>query len=244
MTVSTLRASSAGFCLRMAAAAILCTGSVALAVSPAAADGDEWAQRFISGIKAASAPVASSRAVRVASLGPYVPVTASPPAISTEESVVDTRPGSTRQARNANSRADRTSRQRQTRNRSGNSTRYDSSGNFGDVVMRPGRSLSGGSVTWIANAGCLNGSLRAVVNAVASRFGPVTVNSTRRSGSHNRRIGGASRSYHLSGNAVDFRVRSNTSAVFAFLRSHGNVGGIKHYGGGLFHIDNGPRRSW
>jgi hypothetical protein len=30
----------------------------------------------------------------------------------------------------------------------------------------------------------------------------------------------------------------------AFLRSHGSVGGLKHYGGGLFHIDSGPRRGW
>jgi hypothetical protein len=28
------------------------------------------------------------------------------------------------------------------------------------------------------------------------------------------------------------------------LRSNGSVGGLKHYGGGLFHIDNGARRSW
>jgi hypothetical protein len=30
----------------------------------------------------------------------------------------------------------------------------------------------------------------------------------------------------------------------AYLRSSGMVGGLKHYGGGLFHIDTGARRSW
>jgi hypothetical protein len=30
--------------------------------------------------------------------------------------------------------------------------------------------------------------------------------------------------------------------VAAYVRSR--VGGFKHYGGGLFHIDTGPRRTW
>jgi uncharacterized protein YcbK (DUF882 family) len=32
--------------------------------------------------------------------------------------------------------------------------------------------------------------------------------------------------------------------VLAFLRKNRVVGGLKHYGGGLFHIDIGPRRTW
>jgi hypothetical protein len=39
-------------------------------------------------------------------------------------------------------------------------------------------------------------------------------------------------------------VRGNWRGVWAYLRSSGGVGGIKHYGGGLFHIDTGARRSW
>ena len=110
---------------------------------------------------------------------------------------------------------------------------------------RPQRkSLSGGSVNWIASAGCLTGSLRSIINTVASNYGPVTVNSTCRSKSHNARVGGAPKSYHLDGDAVDFRIHSNASAAYAYLRGNGNVGGLKHYGGGLFHIDTGPRRSW
>ena len=33
-------------------------------------------------------------------------------------------------------------------------------------------------------------------------------------------------------------------AVYAALHNNGSLGGIKHYGGGLYDIDTGPRRSW
>lgn len=106
------------------------------------------------------------------------------------------------------------------------------------------KSLSGGGVRWVASSGCLDSGLKAVVYQVAANYGPVTVNSTCRSKGHNRAVGGAPRSKHLSGDAVDFRVRGNIGAVYAYLKSSGSVGGLKHYGGGLFHIDNGERRSW
>lgn len=102
----------------------------------------------------------------------------------------------------------------------------------------------GGGIRWAASSGCLNSGLRSVVAGVASMFGGVTVNSTCRSRGHNRRVGGARQSLHLSGNAVDFRVRGNWRGVWAYLRSSGGVGGMKHYGGGLFHIDTGARRTW
>lgn len=110
-------------------------------------------------------------------------------------------------------------------------------------AARPSLS-GGGGIRWAASSGCLNGSLRSVVAQVAASYGSVTVNSTCRSRSRNARVGGAHRSHHLTGNAVDFRVRGNVRGAYAFLRSHGSVGGIKHYGGGLFHIDSGARRSW
>lgn len=110
-------------------------------------------------------------------------------------------------------------------------------------VRAPRPSLTGGGIAWRANASCLAGNLRSIVASVAASFGGVTVNSTCRSRTHNRRVGGASRSWHLTGNAVDFRVRgASIASVAAYLRA--NVGGFKHYGGGLFHIDNGPRRSF
>jgi len=110
----------------------------------------------------------------------------------------------------------------------------------------PKKSLSGGggNVRWVASSGCIPGSLKSVIYQVASNFGPVTVSSTCRSKSRNAAVGGASKSYHLSGEAADFRVHGNVSATYAFLKSNGSVGGLKHYGGGLFHIDTGPRRSW
>lgn len=107
-----------------------------------------------------------------------------------------------------------------------------------------GGSLSGGgNIRWTANSGCLDAGLRSVLNA-ASAYGSITVNSTCRSHSHNRAVGGAKHSKHLTGDAVDFRVHGNAGAVYAYLKSSGAVGGLKHYGGGLFHIDNGDRRSW
>jgi uncharacterized protein YcbK (DUF882 family) len=53
-------------------------------------------------------------------------------------------------------------------------------------------------------------------------------------------VGGAKRSYH----AVDFNVLGNYRAILAFLKARTEVGGLKHYGGGAFHIDTGPRRTW
>jgi hypothetical protein len=105
----------------------------------------------------------------------------------------------------------------------------------------PPKSLSGGSgINWNANAGCLNAELRDVLAEVAAGYSAVTVNSTCRNSGHNASVGGAAHSYHLSGNAVDFRVHGNVAAVTKFLNSR--VGGIKPSGDGLFHIDTGPRR--
>ena len=105
-------------------------------------------------------------------------------------------------------------------------------------------SLSGGGITWQASSGCVPGQLRGVLSGLVQTFGPVTVTSTCRSRGANRAAGGAGHSYHLTGEAVDFRVRGSTGAVYAYLANSGSVGGLKHYGGGLFHIDTGPRRSW
>jgi hypothetical protein len=102
-------------------------------------------------------------------------------------------------------------------------------------------SLSGGTnISWNADAGCLNSELRAVLAEVAANYGAITVNSTCRSAGHNAAVGGAGHSYHLSGDAVDFRVHGNVAAAANFL--NGRVGGFKNSGGGLFHIDTGPRR--
>ena len=103
---------------------------------------------------------------------------------------------------------------------------------------------SGGPINWVASPNCLASPLRAVLSEVAALFGAVRVNSTCRSKTHNAQVGGASRSYHLTGNAVDFRIAANTAAVSRFLLGKKAVGGFKHYGFGVFHIDTGPRRTW
>jgi uncharacterized protein YcbK (DUF882 family) len=105
-------------------------------------------------------------------------------------------------------------------------------------------SLSGVPIRWVASSDCLAMPLRTVLVELAQSFGHLQVNSTCRSPTHNARVGGAKHSFHLSGHAVDFRVSSSPRAVLAFLRARGDVGGLKHYGGGLFHIDTGPRRTW
>jgi hypothetical protein len=104
--------------------------------------------------------------------------------------------------------------------------------------------VSEGPINWVASPNCLANPLRTVLSEVAALFGVVRVNSTCRSKAHNAQVGGASRSYHLTGNAVDFRIAANTAAVSHFLLGKKTVGGFKHYGFGLFHIDTGPRRTW
>lgn len=115
------------------------------------------------------------------------------------------------------------------------------------------RTLSGfaslvaqGSITLRASAptGCLPGNLTAVIADVASKFGPVSVESTHRNSGRNWRAGGARHSLHLSCRAIDFRVRTRTRGVIAYLQGRLEVGGLKVYRNGIIHIDNGSRRSW
>ena len=195
------------------------------AISSAGIAGESWADQIIESSKIAEKQVLRN-SVRVASLG------------ATDVGDGET-PSRTRRAK-VTAPEDRP-QTRRTRVASLSSSRSDARPERED---KPRRSLSGGSVNWTVDSGCLNGTLRGIVSSLASNFGPVTVNSTCRSRSRNASVGGAPKSYHLQGAAVDFRVHSNVSAVYASLRDNGSVGGLKHYGGGLFHIDTGPRRSW
>lgn len=97
-------------------------------------------------------------------------------------------------------------------------------------------------IHWAANQRCVPTRLRQAIEHVARTYGRVRVNSTCRSRKHNRRVGGATRSMHLTGQAVDFRVFGRVREAARYLRSV--AGGYKHYGGGLFHIDTGARRTW
>jgi uncharacterized protein YcbK (DUF882 family) len=126
-------------------------------------------------------------------------------------------------------------------------------GSLPDASSLGTRTLSGfaslvaqGTITLRASAptNCLPGNLQTVVADLASKFGPVSVESTHRSRGRNWRAGGARHSLHLSCRAIDFRVRTRTRGVMAYLRSRPEVGGLKIYRNGIIHIDNGERRSW
>ena len=107
-------------------------------------------------------------------------------------------------------------------------------------------SLTEDAIKWLPTAltDCLAAPLRSVLAELAGAFGAITVRWTCRSKDVNARVGGAKRSYHLTGNAVDFNMTGNISAILAFLQAKKEVGGLKYYGGGAFHIDTGPRRTW
>jgi hypothetical protein len=118
-----------------------------------------------------------------------------------------------------------------------------------DFVPPPpsaGPALADERIKWLplASIDCLAAPLRSVLNDLAASFGPFTVRWTCRNKELNRRVGGAKRSYHLTGNAADFNVAGNYGAILAFLKANKLVGGLKHYGHGAFHIDTGPRRTW
>lgn len=126
-------------------------------------------------------------------------------------------------------------------------------GSLPDASNLGSRTLSGfaslvakGTIMLRASAptNCLPGDLRDVVADVASKFGPVSIESTHRSKSRNWRAGGARQSLHLSCRAMDFRVRTRVRGVMAYLRARPEVGGLKIYRNGIIHIDNGQRRSW
>ena len=109
-----------------------------------------------------------------------------------------------------------------------------------------GPGLTGEAIRWMpkASVDCLATPLRGVLTELAAAFGPITVRWTCRDKRLNARVGGARRSFHLTGNAVDFNMAGNYRAILAFLKGNKLVGGLKHYGRGAFHIDTGPRRTW
>jgi uncharacterized protein YcbK (DUF882 family) len=93
-----------------------------------------------------------------------------------------------------------------------------------------------------SGSSCVPSQLQAVLRDVEAKIGSVRITSSCRTASANRAAGGAPQSLHLFGQAVDFRVAGPSGTVMAFLSAHSGVGGLKHYGGGLFHIDTGDRR--
>ena len=99
-------------------------------------------------------------------------------------------------------------------------------------------------IDYKAPSKCVPEQLKNVLNRVSAKYGPLTVNSTVRSRSRNRSVGGRDKSYHLNCQAVDFRVHGKASGLMQHLSGIKEVGGLKRYPAGYYHIDTGPRRSW
>lgn len=102
----------------------------------------------------------------------------------------------------------------------------------------------GNRIHYNAPSKCVPSKLKRVLETVAGKYGPITVNSTYRSPKRNSRAGGKKRSWHLKCAAVDFRVHASTKGLLAFLRGQKAVGGYKRYKSGFYHIDTGPKRTW
>jgi len=102
----------------------------------------------------------------------------------------------------------------------------------------------GNRIHYNAPAKCVPARLKGVLQQVAAKYGPITVNSTYRSPSANRRAGGRKGSWHLKCAAIDFRVHARTKGLLAWLGRHKAVGGYKYYSRGFYHIDTGPKRTW
>lgn len=72
---------------------------------------------------------------------------------------------------------------------------------------------------------------------------PMVITSGVRCVFHNKNIGGAKRSQHLVGKAVDIRATMNEARVIHALAESLGFGGVE-IGRGLVHVDTGPKRHW
>lgn len=84
-------------------------------------------------------------------------------------------------------------------------------------------------------------SLQSKIDAIASEFGkPFTVVSGYRDPEHNKKVGGTSKSQHLSHNAVDISIPNASkedTLRFVSIASKNGIGGIGVYHAGSIHID-------
>ena len=72
---------------------------------------------------------------------------------------------------------------------------------------------------------------------------PIIVTSAYRSIAYNRQVGGASNSWHLSGNAFDISARGYPLNLLAACASDAGFTGIGRYAT-FVHVDTGPKRNW
>lgn len=100
---------------------------------------------------------------------------------------------------------------------------------------------------------CKDGSDKIIVDEVfvkdklqriRDHFGsPVTINSGYRTISYNKKVGGASSSYHLYGRAFDIAVKGHTPEEVAKYAQTLGINGIIQYNG-FVHLDSRPERYW
>lgn len=84
--------------------------------------------------------------------------------------------------------------------------------------------------------------LQALRNALGA---PMIINSAYRSDAHNKAVGGAKASQHLTGKAFDVSMTNHTPAAFIAAARRAGFTGIGTYPRQNFvHIDTGPARSW
>ena len=98
-----------------------------------------------------------------------------------------------------------------------------------------------------ARISCFPSRLNALLRQVQDHYGRrVHVTSGYRSHRHNRRVGGARRSYHLKCMAADISVPGVRKYKLArYLKSLPGRGGVGTYAcSGTVHIDVGPHRAW
>jgi hypothetical protein len=109
--------------------------------------------------------------------------------------------------------------------------------------LTPSSSSPASSITSAkAPTECLPPGLKAVLQEVQARFGPVTLVSTTALHTDNHSHGSTRHKMHTDCRAVDFKVQGDLQAVLAFLKSRPEVGGINSYrNNGVIHIDQNPR---
>lgn len=74
---------------------------------------------------------------------------------------------------------------------------------------------------------------------------PLLITSAYRSPEHNKRVGGATNSYHMKGNAFDIRMENQDPDVFEIAAREVGFRGFGYYPKqGFMHIDLGPERVW
>lgn len=86
--------------------------------------------------------------------------------------------------------------------------------------------------------------VRDKLQKIRDHFGsPVTVNSGYRTSAYNKKVGGASSSYHLYGRAFDIEVKGHTPEEVAKYAQTIAINGIIQYNG-FVHLDSRPERYW